>query len=235
MPVINLTIETIRSKYMDFIRVSLPLIIIPIIDYLFNYYEFNRDSEPNKYFLLLVFIPYVLQIIVFTMVFVACHRVFLMADEDIKKIKTLRFGIREWNFFAWWIRIAVIGLIIFFPITMLFDDSRFDSKLLNYFIFIPFLYLISRLSLAFPATAVENKNISFKHVWELSKNNGWQLTLLVGFIPWVLDLSLNFINTQSLIVSIATNILWLIVGLFEIGLLSMSYAYLKGYVLPDSA
>jgi len=106
-----------------------------------------------------------------------------------------------------------------------------EHNFIGNILYIPILYLISRISLVFPATAVKNKNTSIIEAWNLSKNNGIQLFLLIGFIPWLLELLFEMLpHYNSIYYSFSTSLIWLIIGLFEVGLLSMSYAYLSGYI-----
>ena len=185
-------------------------------------YEFR----PIDYSLI---IYYLFNLLIISLVLVSCHRIFLMSNEDIKKTKILRFGVREWNFLAWFIKTGLIILLPYYLFSLIIEGIGITITFIDNILFIPLLYVFSRLSLVFPATAVGSKNTSFTDAWKLSQNNGWHLTFLVGFIPWCLGLAeeLLFNLTDYHLV---IDFIWLIIGLFELGLLSISYAYLKGYI-----
>lgn len=47
---------------------------------------------------------------------------------------------------------------------------------------IPFAYVVGRVSLLLPATAID-LHPSFSSAWDLSEGNGWRVAMLVGGIP----------------------------------------------------
>ncbi|MDR4485882.1 MAG: hypothetical protein R3B95_22310, partial [Nitrospirales bacterium] len=57
---------------------------------------------------------------------------------------------------------------------------------------IPFAYIVGRMSLLLPATAID-LHPSFSSAWDLSEGNGWRVAMLVGGVP------LAFIVIQALI------------------------------------
>lgn len=230
LQIINLTVQEIKLKPLEFIRFGIPLLFIPLTNFIL--YKTYGSSISQSY--LPIIVPYIIYSIVLAIVLVGCHRTYLMNDIDIKQTKTFRFGIREWNFLAWWIKIGLI-IIAFVVLISMFMKAVFQNyNFIDNFLFIPIIYIISRISLVFPATAVKNKNTSILEAWNLSKNHGMSLFLLIGFIPWLLELIFEMLPYyDSILYNILSRLIWLIVGVFEVGLLSMSYAYLSGYIDDD--
>jgi len=93
--------------------------------------------------------------------------------------------------------------------------------------FIPGLYFFSRWILIAPATAVDESSDSFSAAWGLSRNNGWRLTLLIGFLSLVFSWLLVLIpQTELFIFNVMVYILWILIGIIEVSMLSLSYKYL---------
>lgn len=91
---------------------------------------------------------------------------------------------------------------------------------------LPVYYVIARWAMVFPATAIDHKGKTLMWSWDLSMGNGLRLFLLVGLVP----ISTNFIlslfpGTENFIFLLLYQAAWIVVGAFEICLLSLSYSY----------
>lgn len=123
-------------------------------------------------------------------------------------------------------------LIVMFPF-MLFaqyipESARKNpAELLPYvalFVGLPATYLLGRLSLIFPATALDNQQ-RLAWAWSISKSNGLRLAVIVGLLPWISGL-LNYLLHQqnpSLAALLAGNIVNYIFLTIEITALSLAY------------
>ncbi len=172
------------------------------------------------------------------MAVIACHRIFLLDAKSATNIKPFRWTIRETRFVGWGIVIGIgtilIALPIMFFLVPLFVDLAKDlseNKLVTMLqigiISTLIFYVTSRWSLVLPATAIDSSHLTISWAWGLSSGNGWRLTLLLGFLPFMTDLAFNFLPSyDSILYSIIKVVAWLVIGVIEIGLLSLSYAYL---------
>jgi len=92
---------------------------------------------------------------------------------------------------------------------------------------LPLYYLVSRWSLVFPSSAIGMRRMSLRWSWQLSAGNGWRLTLLIGLPPVASGLLFSLLPTSdSIFLAMLVAVAWPIVIAIEIGLLSLSYAYL---------
>jgi hypothetical protein len=170
---------------------------------------------------------------------VGCHRIFLMKDDDNSKLTSLYWSGNEILYFSWWIRMMLYLLLILLPLaflvipfmTALGEDSIGDGPIfviLMTLINVPIYYLISRWSLVLPAVATDNRKKNISWAWQISKGNAWRLTLLIGLFPFTKDLVFTLIPvTDSLVFNLVDGFLWLLVGIIEVGLLSLSYEFLN--------
>jgi hypothetical protein len=80
----------------------------------------------------------------------------------------------------------------------------------------------------FPATAVDNKENNLEYVWRISKGNSFRLMFLVSVLPTAANLIvIQLPLSNNPIYLIATSLFWLIIGVIEIGILSLSYDFLS--------
>jgi len=89
---------------------------------------------------------------------------------------------------------------------------------------IPGVYLLARMSLVFPATAVDSQS-SLGWAWNKSRGNGIRIAIIVGLIPWMSAL-LEYALTKLIhgtIAAIISNILNYVLIVIEITALSLAY------------
>ena len=90
--------------------------------------------------------------------------------------------------------------------------------------FIPALYVMARLSLVLPGTALDGKP-TLNWAWQLSCGNGWRLVLLVGLLPWlftqvaVILLRHNATLVEVVLIAVLVHVLLIV----EVAALSLSY------------
>ena len=157
----------------------------------------------------------------------------------MNETKAFRWTTRETRYIGWWIGIMIMVFFVALPLGLLLMPLITDTtnNLLNSQFFtlsvggvlsIPIYYVISRFSLILPATAIDINGKSLSWAWKLSSGNSWRLTLLIGLAPFTTDLILNALPTyNSLLYSLSIAGVWLIIGVVEIGLLSLSYSWLS--------
>jgi len=89
---------------------------------------------------------------------------------------------------------------------------------------IPAVYLLARMSLVFPATAVDARS-GLAWAWDTSRGNGIRLAIIVGLIPWT-SAALEFYLTRLIpgtIAALISNLVNYILIVIEITALSLAY------------
>jgi hypothetical protein len=181
------------------------------------------------------------------MAIVGCHRLFIFGPKEEGEYKLLEWTGNEIKYVGWWLIIGfVAGLIgISFSLMLVpFMQNGFegfmDNQLLVYaaitFINILFYYLFSRWSLVLPASATDNHGKTLSWSWNLSENNGWRLMILIGLLPFTTDLLFSLLpEDQPIIVDLITGFFWVVIGIFEVCLLSLSYSFIQSHQSDDTA
>lgn len=163
----------------------------------------------------------------------------------------LFFGKKPWKYFAidfskytfQWIWTSIkVGLLFGVP-AIVFVILVFKVGMINLYLFmviyiLSFIVYIVRVSLIFPAAAAQHDN-SFKRIFKMTKNNFWQLFLvLISFIPitviwFVLILLIDFsVGTESsvtmlLLTNFITFAFWFIIYGYLASCLSECYKVLN--------
>ena len=88
-------------------------------------------------------------------------------------------------------------------------------------------YIIARLSIILPATAVDQKK-SMSWAFHEAVGNGWRLVLIVLMIPTIIYWITDFLPRNNVLLHIAIEVLLIVVWMIEIVALSLSYKYLMG-------
>lgn len=99
-----------------------------------------------------------------------------------------------------------------------------DFQLLWIIVTIPAYYVTARLSLVFPATAIDEK-ATLKWSWQKTRNNGWRMFVVVGVFPWMLSFLVGLIWREN--ATLPEVVMLYIAGYFlvviEVSALSLSY------------
>ena len=97
-------------------------------------------------------------------------------------------------------------------------------ELLKQLVSIPALYVLARLSLAFPAAAID-RSPSLRWSWIRTRGNGWRIFVVVGLFPWLMELIIGVAwredasNIKEVILSIL-----MIIGM-AIEIIALSFVY----------
>ncbi len=207
--------------------------------------------------------------LVFTLLGITCHRMILLEEQKNRWTEFFRWSHRETRFFIWSFLIYIVVILImmlFIPLGMvshvilkaglrIISDyfTNEGIKIMGFrvwtlgfvsIMYFLFLFLISRVSLVLPATAIDGSP-TLSSAWDLAMGNGWRLTLIVGTIPFlalvVLFLKVLMPQFPTFPILSAVNFLdlfdflprWireigeilfsLLISIFEIALLSEAY------------
>lgn len=197
----------------------------------------------RQYFNFSSFISYfiynTIYLFLLTFILVNCHRVFLLGVESAKKYG---FGLNKyffkffiWEiilfiilFFIWYVLIfTILNISLYLPFIEIDTHDQFfkssiwlvesTSKIIS-------LYFIGRICLVLPSIAIEGKP-SLKWSWKTTKNNGWRMFLLIGFLPWLLTefVDLFYRENASVIEQVVLSIVSYLIITIEVAFLSLSF------------
>lgn len=173
-----------------------------------------------------------LQLCVYAYFAVICHRMVLLGGKSVPVLGVRKWTSRETRFLGWLVGIYVMAGAVTLVLGVLAASlsplvkTGESTTLIWLFVAtdIPGLYLLSRLSVIFPATAVDERP-DIKWAWDITHGNGWRLFTVVGVLPVVMGLLLSLLQrpdstlTEDLLVSLLSFIALTV----EIAAISLSY------------
>ncbi|MGH8669065.1 MAG: hypothetical protein ACREUN_09835 [Burkholderiales bacterium] len=164
----------------------------------------------------------------FTLFAVTCHRLVLLDPESVAREPRLRWTRRETRFFLWVVAGWLVILALMLPLLTVVlgvwataSGSPGDGPEWVYGVAqLPLLYLLGRLCILFPATAVDrDPPADLRWAWRLTSGNGWRLLVIVGLLPWLLSWLVHFVHRSD-----ATPLEWLLVSLLAMTLFAVEIA-----------
>jgi hypothetical protein len=231
------------------------------------FFPYIESASPSA--ILKALVEYLVLGIPYSMVFaifaIACHRSILLGPYTVPSFGFLGWSYRETRFLLFSIALAsltvlMIGLSILLGVVStlplaLFADT-FKSLFQAYpwlepedgsagmflaYVFAVFLvaYSIGRLSLVFPATAVD-RCVSFKWAWLNSEHHDVRLAFLVGVVPLASILFQDFIIQSinewlaPIVHYVLKSILYCVLLVVEIAILSISYREIGASISENS-
>lgn len=167
----------------------------------------------------------------FTLFAVTCHRLVLLAPRRLGGIPAPSWSARESRFLFWvvtlWLIYLVVwwlGLLVAGNVWPRDGDLRGWFEVIEFVASLPALYLVARLSLVFPATAID-RGASLKWAWRTSRGNGWRLVVVVMVLPWLVSRLVGLLYREQ---ATAVEIVLLTVlgtALFALEIAALSIAY----------
>jgi hypothetical protein len=175
-----------------------------------------------------------LQLPVLVLFMVPCHRIVLLGPKSLANPLGLSWSARETRFLFWLVLVILIAAL-FIAVALGLSEQGFWVEgtvgwLLQLAVIVPGLYLASRLSLALPQTAIDQKP-ELASVWPLSAGNGWRLTIALLVFPLLGLLLRNGLDSfwglpsagpGEFVVVMATYLL----GSFEVVALTVAFRFL---------
>jgi membrane-anchored glycerophosphoryl diester phosphodiesterase (GDPDase) len=204
---------------------SICLVLLTLVPY----FSGNQLSTPVSW---LVDLFYLMISCIFA---VTCHRIVLL-DAPSSFRSSLHWTRRETRFLGWALLIAMFFVLaIFILITFAtlsgvnisaIKDPGNNGALTAVLILmaIPVVYVSARLSLIFPATALDRKH-DLRWAWKQSHGNGWRLAIVVGGLPFIFSqlLGLFIRENATIFETVFLAIAGVIVVAIEVIALSLAY------------
>ena len=205
----------------------MPLLLIVVLT-LSWYYASEYLSELVKWGSYLVYVA------LFVVLAVTCHRLVLLDSQGLAFRYKISWSSRETRFFIWALGVGCIFVVLVavlagFVLNALVgqwisDPNSIWPKLVLFAAKVPAFYVCARCSPVFPAIAV-NRQVNLKWAWNLSKNNGWRLVVLVAVLPWFTShaLDLFYRDEATVIETVLLTFLGFAFYAFDITALSLAY------------
>ena len=189
-----------------------------------------------------VWLLYLFYLLAFSIFAVTCHRLILTTDEQ--SLFSVPLTRRQLKFAAWFIVVYIIYNLAKIAISITLLKFGLEPAALNPGSTLPYatviastpaMYIMARLSLVFPATAVDT-NIGLKWSWQCTRHNGWRMVVIIGLYPGLISALLWLVSREA-----TTAIEQAIIGLFyylgaavEIFALSLTYKEIAGLYIEDT-
>lgn len=231
LPLSSVIVETLSAVWNKRLRLFQALILVSMsLVGLELVYAYLLAPDPSLFTSMLYIIPYV---ILFTLFAVTCHRIVLLGNSEVPKYGILSWSQRETRFIGW----TIVGYLFFTLITMFVgvfaipviatSFSAVFAYVIPLVVLVPGGYVLSRLSILLPATAVDERP-NLKWAWNITSGNGWKLFLIVALLPQLVSAVYVFVDwPEYLIIQFAIGLLTYALVAIEIAALSVSYRFLN--------
>ncbi|MET0068507.1 MAG: hypothetical protein ABW096_00605 [Candidatus Thiodiazotropha sp.] len=166
---------------------------------------------------------------------ITTHRSILLGINKTPKFGVIEWKWREWRYVGWalvayfylYALMALTGMVVrvIFPIFPSIDGISFYGVLFV-ISFLPGMYVFARLSLVFPAAALDQA-VSLDWVWEITEGNGWRLVLIIGLFPVLLSIVPALLAGVHFLLDAVLIVLGIVLLAMEITALSLSFKYLS--------
>ncbi|HEX7025712.1 MAG TPA: hypothetical protein VF268_00580 [Gammaproteobacteria bacterium] len=167
---------------------------------------------------------------------ITIHRFLILGPEATPKFGMFEWRGREWRYLLYLIGLSILlGVIAVIPLMALFSSAAGSGQsafrtIIMLIVCLPALLMFARLSLVFPAIAI-NSNFSLAAVWQAGKGNTFRLAVIVYWMPAgaaILDYFLpdNLPQYVEAVVILTWVLLSYALWAIEIACLSFAYKYL---------
>lgn len=176
--------------------------------------------------------------LVFVLFAVNCHRLVLLDPSEISRQWLPQWSMRQTRFLVWFVLVwGFCFLVAAWPVMTVLgtlilnipgpwrgsgveDGWRWVVQAGQVVSF----YLMARLSVIFPATALDRK-VNVRWAWQRTRQNGWRLTLVVAALPWLLSHMVDFVYRGDATTLEAIALTFLGTALFAVEISAVSLAY----------
>ena len=213
-------INSIRNVLKNKTVISKAL-VIPIL--LLSSAIIFQPKEPTA---LYIFLATVVTWVIYTMLAVTIHRIILLGPDSVASWGLYVPGGRELEFFFF---TFILGLLMI-PVAIF----AFIPGIGTVVSIILVIYLIGRLSLAFPSIATD-QDIRISDSWNATKNYQVLMFVVVGIFPLIISIPeyiITAIPNETLYLFIS-NIFSLVTMVFIVAALSESYRLIEGQFIES--
>lgn len=160
----------------------------------------NNNYLPGSETLYLI-TNYILDTIALILLAINMHRLYLLDGEGLSEWGRTNWKGRETTYLLVFIALGILFFLVFTPsfIAVTVINSEIALYIVTAAIFAVAFYISSRLSLVLPAIATDHQ-WSIYEAWELSKNNGWRLSITLFFFQ-IVGWAILYLIDQAIIFS----------------------------------
>jgi hypothetical protein len=185
-------------------------------------------------------------LVAFSYFAITCHRLILTSNTSLRQIQAINIRRLAW-FTAWVIVLYALSLIIeLIALNILIQFVKMPAsvelteaiinqhqielqkakQIIEYTVYLPIMYLLGRLSLVFPATAIDTKS-GLKWTWIQTRHNGLRLLFIIALFPWSLDILLSLLDRENATIFEQGIVAILMYLSAAIGIFALSLTYLE--------
>ena len=230
----NIIMKSIRDILDNYNVIGKALVIPTILLLILNFASTSFTQADKNFTLGSLFFTF-LSFIVDIVILITVHRILILGNESVPKWGLQKFEQREFSFFIKYFIIAIVFILVVVIITVCLQFIGIHIFAAIFLAMIICSIYISRVSLVFPAIAVDTK-MTFKDSLEYTK--GFKLLIYVTVIIFPVLFSVVFGGIYALIItalaqSISSHINILLVFLnvtisvFVVSALSNTYIYIS--------
>ena len=245
LPILNIIIEAFwypwKYKYQMFNALALPVALVVIISAAWS--ELGASNQIINWTL------YPLYFLAMSFFSISCHRFILIGVGNkntqsyfliMKRI--LIFSLL--GFLVYFLAGIPFWIILTMAMKLLADGDLVSSShsfaadnfsWVKLFLMVPFGYLVGRFSLVLPARAIDVRtNIMWS--WEVTKNNGIRMLILIGVVPWITSVLLDLLwrENATMFEYVFISILGYLAVAVEIFILSLAFKEFKRIETTES-
>jgi hypothetical protein len=209
-----------------------------------NPFNPEQIAFPENHSVWLTLFIVLLAMLFFMKAIINCHRVYILEDQfSISDVFSWRrcdtfFLKAVLKLILLSILVSFVFLLAVMPISMNnidpqnpqgFDHSNLPWEFIVWGVLanLFYAYMASRLTIMLPAAATNNR-LTIRQAWQKTRPFQLKLFVLIGLIPFLTSLALNFLPAwESVVYEISIQVIWVVIALLELGLLSMSYARIE--------
>ncbi|NQZ09131.1 MAG: hypothetical protein HRT35_18390 [Algicola sp.] len=238
IPVISLFVQALTlpvKHWLALLKVSSPFILCGL--FAISVYNISPSMFISKSILIspIAIVLGLASLITLIMAIVGCHRIFLLGPTETEQTRPFRWTGNEFRYALWWLAMTVLfagfGMLYVFIftsatslVTPLISEYQFISSIIMALLMLPLYIVFVRVSVVLPAAAIGKANIGFGWAWNYSWNNSWRLIVLLGILPFTMNLiSDQLPYVDSLWFNLLKGAIWLITGVISIAALSLSF------------
>jgi hypothetical protein len=173
----------------------------------------------------------ILYLLLFCWLAVGCHRLVLLKPDA--RSTDMKWSRRESYFLIWLIGLLFLRWIVTMVVVMigvpLLNLLQPPGEMGHWFAQaaeLPAWYVFARLSLVFPALALDHRT-GLAHAWTLSSGNGIRMFFLVCLFPWALESAFDLLLPQgdSVLLDVIYGVALPLLYVCEICALSLAYRF----------
>ena len=209
--IINTALEIVVTRRAEILKaILIPFALLTIVDYASD----HETSIALRLALTLV------SLAIYTYFAVIIHRAVLLGPGSIQEWGFPIWSKRETYFFFHLLALTIISIIVLFLLALIPHVGIFLG-------YLAFSYLFIRLSMVFPACAID-EGVTFKSSWSMTKKHQTTMLYIAIIFPIILLLPVYFMKeiTSIVIISSAIDTVATVIG---VSFLSIAYSQIKAY------